>query len=360
MTIDPAPGRLIEQVQHNCHIADARHAADLPLCIYLLQMREFYRWEQGLPGGAALPREALGDWLAEREALWATLEAQPLAALQCDGRDVDAFDVAAVNAWLRPHGLVYGAGLAGPRRPIFFVADLLATNSRAADGVAIELLVCGTEHARSLLAPPAALSGGRTIVLRRAALARWLWERFETWAVRRGDGAFARLARMHGLADGTAFAAALPRLVDELAETLVLHELGEHRAGRTLGPRWAAMRLCLPDRRAELYARAVRDHLADLAVTLPTLLDRDDAAAIHFWFANFEGVRAALFPTLALAYEAWLAGDGASALRRAAAVGAAHFTRLARRALDLHAQDPTRCGAAIERLLTAPAAVCRG
>jgi hypothetical protein len=43
---------LVQAVQTNCHIADARHAADLTLCTYLLQMREFYRWEQGLPLGA--------------------------------------------------------------------------------------------------------------------------------------------------------------------------------------------------------------------------------------------------------------------------------------------------------------------
>lgn len=359
MTTDPALRGLIGAVQHNCHIADAHHAADLPLCIYLLQMRESYRWELGLPGGAPLPREALGAWLAEREALWATLEAQPLAALRCDGRDVDAFDVAAVNAWLRPHGLAYGAGLAGPRRPTFFVADLLHSNLRDADGAGVLLQVCGTEHARTVLAPPAALTGEHTIVLRQEALARWLWEKFEGWAVRRGDGAFAQLLRLHGLTDAADFDAALPRLVDELGETLVLHELGEHRAGGWLGPGWGALRLALPSRRGDLHARAVRDHLADLAVTLPTLLGRADAASIHFWFANFEGVRAALFPSLALAYDAWRGGDSGRALRHAAAVGTEHFTRLARQALDLHARRTTQSGAAIERLLTAPEAVCR-
>ena len=44
---------LVDAVQTNCDIADARHAADLPLCIYLLQMREFYRWEHGLTFGAS-------------------------------------------------------------------------------------------------------------------------------------------------------------------------------------------------------------------------------------------------------------------------------------------------------------------
>ena len=34
---------LIQTVQRNCHIADARHAGDYTLCVYLLKMREFYR-----------------------------------------------------------------------------------------------------------------------------------------------------------------------------------------------------------------------------------------------------------------------------------------------------------------------------
>ena len=51
---------LAAAVQTNCHIADARHAADMTLCIYLLQMREFHRWERGLPFGAALARHGDG------------------------------------------------------------------------------------------------------------------------------------------------------------------------------------------------------------------------------------------------------------------------------------------------------------
>ena len=60
---------LIEVVQHNCDIADARHGADYGMCTYLLKMRELYRWEQGLAFDAHLPKEAVGDWLVEREGL---------------------------------------------------------------------------------------------------------------------------------------------------------------------------------------------------------------------------------------------------------------------------------------------------
>jgi len=37
--------------------------------------------------------------------------------------------------------------------------------------------------------------------------------------------------------------------------------------------------------KAELYVRAARDHLADCLVTLPALLEREDHAALHYYFA---------------------------------------------------------------------------
>lgn len=346
---------LVEAVQTNCHIADARHAADLPLCIYLLQMREFYRWEHGLAFGAPLDRAAVGTWLAAREALWAALQARHWTVLPHAGRCFDPLDADALNSELVAHGLVYGAGLESARQPAFFLARLEQLQRRG-DGVVLQ--VCGTELARGLFAPPAALVGGQTIVLRRESLARWLWEKFEAFSLRRAEGPFKALVDAYGLHDEPAFIAALPRLVDELSETLVLHELGEHRAGLWLGPGWAAMRLALDQRRTDLLVRAVRDHIADLEVTLPALLERGDPAALHFWFANYEGVRERLFPSLPGGYAAWRAGDGGQALRRALSAGAAHFRGLATQVLALHAGAGRQAGPAIARLLSAPQSVC--
>ena len=346
---------LVEAVQTNCHITDARHAADLPLCIYLLQMREFYRWEQQLPFGAPLDRAAVGAWLARREAQWAALQGRTWMPLPCAERHFDPLDADTLNAELVPHGLVYGAGLESAHQPAFFLARLEQLQVR---GNGVDLQVCGGELARGLFAPPAALVGGQTIVLRRESLARLLWEKFEAYSLRRAEGPFRALLDAYGLHDEPAFVAALPRLVDELSETLVLHELGEHQAGLWLGPGWAAMRLALDQRRTDLLVRAVRDHIADLEVTLPTLLERGDPAALHFWFANYEGVRERLFPSLLAGYVAWRAGDGGQVLRRAFGIGAAHFRGLATQVLALYAGTDRQAGPAIARLLSAPQSVC--
>jgi hypothetical protein len=348
-------GALIAAVQTNCHIGDARHATELPLCIYLLQMRGFYRWESGAAFGDELDRGAVGTWLARREALWASLETQSFVALPFAGREFAPLDADALNAELAAHGLFYGAGLLAADRPVFFLARLEQQQQRD-DGLQVQ--VCGTELARGLFAPPAALQGGRVVVLRRESLARWLWEKFEAFSVRRTDAAFAALVDLYAAHDSAAFVQVLPRLVDDLCETLLLHETGEYRAGQWLEPGWAQMRLSLASRRTELHVRAVRDHIADLEVTLPALLDRGSNAALHFWFANFEGVRESLFPSLANAYATWRGGDSGRALRRAAGAGLAHFRALAEQVLALHRRLGREAGPAIETLLTAPRAVC--
>ena len=323
---DPA---LVEAVQTNCHIADAAHAADMTLCIYLLQMREFYRWEQGLAPLQPMAREAVGAWLTAREALWDELEGQAWRPLPLAGGALDPFDVQAANAALAPLGLVYGAGYTAPGRASFFLGALESAQPR--EGVLLR--VSGREYARGLSSPPAALQD-RTIYLRREALQRWLWEKYEGWTLRRPEGPFKRALDAHGYAqEGEQ---AVTRMVQQQAETLVLHELGEAQATDILGPDWPAMRHALNDRRTELYVRAVRDLLADCRVTLPTLLQRQDAAALHFWFANFEGLRAELAFRLNRAYDDFCAGDGGQALRQALQEGATHWQSVCQQVLALH------------------------
>lgn len=344
MTIDDR-ARLVEAVQTNCHIADARSAADLSLCIYLLQMREFYRWEHGIAPLAPLARDAVGSWLSGREALWAELEERDFVPVPVGGREFDPFDAPAIAAHLSPHGLAYGAGEVAPGRASFFVAELERIEHRGD----AELWICGAELARAVAAPPAALQGA-TIVLRRESLRRWWCERYEAWTSRRQDGAFKAALAAHGFDESDA-TAELRRIADLDAETLVLHELGEFETGRRLDPDWHAMRAALASRRADVFVRAVRDHCADCLVTLPALLARGDAAALHAWFANLEGVRELLFARLWPAYSAWCAGDAGAALGEAVARGAEHWLEVCERVLALHREHGADAPVAIERWL---------
>ena len=315
--------RLVEAVQRNCDIANARHAHEATMCTYLLQMRELYGWERGLALGAQPARADMSRWLAEREAAWRELEAQAYRPLPLGARELDPFDATAVNRELLAQGLVYGAGYGRFHRPHFFLAELVADSTR--EGVRV--LVAGRELARDVWAIPAALQG-EAIYVRRDALRRWLWEKVDFWRARRPGGALASALEHWGLAAGDD--AAFERMVDAELETLVLHELGEARAGAKLGAAWEDMLAAMEDRRLEILARAVRDNLADCLSTLPGLLERDAHASLHFWFSQLDGMRREIFPALGTAYAAWRESGRAAALLEAVGAGAAHWERVAR------------------------------
>ena len=114
---------LVRSVQTNCHISDARHGADYSLCVYLMKMREYYRWEQGLPYGAILGKDKVGDWLAAREQLWENLEEAEFESLEINGEHFDPFDAEAINTCLEPLGLVYSGGLGHGAKPHFVLGD---------------------------------------------------------------------------------------------------------------------------------------------------------------------------------------------------------------------------------------------
>lgn len=100
-----------DSVQHNCHISDACYASDFSMCVYLLKMREYPRWEKGYPYTASLSHDEVGDWLTERERLWERLEQEDFAPIEIEGVRYDPFDSDAINWVLSKHQLLYSSRL---------------------------------------------------------------------------------------------------------------------------------------------------------------------------------------------------------------------------------------------------------
>ena len=73
---------------------------------------------------------------------------------------------------------------------------------------------------------------------------------------------------------------ALDQMLDKELDAVLLHERGEYLAGLELGETWNTLLTELGHSAAELMARAIRDHWADCRVTLPVLLQREDAASV--------------------------------------------------------------------------------
>ncbi|TVQ88198.1 MAG: hypothetical protein EA400_09390 [Chromatiaceae bacterium] len=342
---------LAAAVQRNCHIADARYGADYSLCIYLMKMREYYRWEMRLPFGAPLEKDAVGDWLSARERLWEELEGAELQPLPIDGACLDPFDADAINARLGDHGLVYSSGLGNRAQPHFFLGAL----ERRTEAGGCAVYVAATEYARDLAAPPA-MTRGRSIFLRRESLHRMLWEKLESWRWNRPDNALGRAFACYPFdadLDG-----ALTAMTDHEINAVLLHEQGEVAAGQCLGePAWNAMLMDLALTPAELMARAVRDHLADCLVTLPYLTGSADAepdvAGLHFYLGNLTAMRRAIFPGLAAAYEQWHRHGDLAILADSAERGRVHWAQLGQAMLALHHRHGEEAAEPIRQLVDA-------
>lgn len=331
-------------VRRNCHLSDALHAGDLTMCTFLLRMRELYRWEHGLPLTREMPRAAVGEWMNQRSQLWDSLESSQYEAIPLPDGAVDPFESRRINDQLLRTGHVYSGGYGRHCKPHFFLAELREHEQR--DGM--QIYVSGRELARDLDAPPGMLLD-RSIFVRTEALRRWLWERFEEWRWNRKNDAMGRAVAHYPFAEAPE--AALDAMTEAEKEAVILHELGEARAGAELGDAWETLLLEIARDRAEIMARAVRDLYADCLVVLPGLLEREDPARIHFYFANYVGMRRKLHPELAQAYEAWAAGGALQPLQAEASAGRARWGALCHELLALHARHDGGTAAAVTALL---------
>ena len=335
---------LLTAVQRNCHISDARHAGDYTLCIYLLKMREYFRWEKRFTFKDNLPEGDVGDWLTQRESFWQTIEDEPFIDLPLDGEYYDPFDCEAVNAALNPYGLVYSGGLGNRSAPHFFLGKL----AHKEEQTGFTVLVSENEYARDLTAPPA-MALGDTIFIRRESLRRMIWERIEEWQWNKLENAMGRAIQSFNLEDD--IEATLDDLTDTFAESVLLHEKGEVFAGKILGPEWEDMLAGLPHCKAEIMIRALRDHLADSLTTLPGLLGNGNDTSLHFYIANLPNMHKNISPTLIRAYESWVMTGRRKVIEELLPASKSHWAALANEVLDIYRRHPDDYASRLQTLV---------
>ena len=336
----------LEAVRSNCHITDAKYATDYTLCVYLLKMREYYRWEHNIPFNENLPHQQLTDWLSKRENHWDSLEKSEFKPIPVQGTLHDPFDADTINHALNKLGFVYSSGYGRNMKPVFYLGAL---ESRKTDN-GYTLVVSGREYARDLASPPA-MSLGKTIFVRRESLRRMLWEKVEEWRWNKPANAMQNALGCYDF-DNTV-EQSLDAMTDNELQSALLHEIGEVKAGELLGVEWETMLASLPPSKAEIMVRAVRDHLADALSTLPGLLENMNPAALHFYMANMTNIRKELFPKLLAAYKSWTVTGNTQALEQLAAQAAAHWQLLAEKMLRVHQQQGHDCQAALIELIEA-------
>lgn len=320
-----------QAVQHNCHIADANAAGNYTLCIYLLKMREFYRWESGYNYGDNLPNEEVGTWLRAREELWEKLQEENFTQIPIDGELYDPFDSASINRTLTPQRLIYSGGLGRNTHAHFFLGVL----ERYEHHHGFDIIVVADEYARDLTAPPA-MSQGKTIYIRREAMRRMIWEKYEQWLWNKPDNAMGRALQFYPFESRLDLA--LEQMTDNELDAAVLHEIGEVKAYSTLGEQWEQMLFDVPHSKLELLLRSARDHFADCSSTLPALIEQRNVPSLHFYIGNLTNLRKEIFPGLLRAYEAWLRTDDYAPLQDIASQGLAHWESVCKTILHQHRQ----------------------
>lgn len=342
--LTPAHWHLVEQVQHNCDISDANHAGDYTLCIYLLKMREYYRWIHSLEFNDNFDAERMASWLRSKEDTWDQVMDESFRNIQFDDQEYDPFDSAGLNTRLQQDKLFYHAGIGQKAVHHFFVADLVESGTNAG----VDIHITGREYARDLTAPPA-ISTQSEIIVRRESLKRMCWERYQEWNWNRLDNPMGRAMSFYPFDDD--IDEALEQMVGVEQETLVRHEMGEMQISQSVGAEWRQMMLKLIGSKAELLARAVRDHLADCLHTLPFLIERDDPASIHFYFANLTHMRKELFPSAMEAYRNWCQHPDPRALTKMARNAASHWEKTVQSILAIDQRKPDNPGPDVIELI---------
>jgi len=327
-------------IRTNCHISDAKHATNYTLCVYLLKMREYFRWENNIPYHTALPGEQLTAWLARREDHWDELEDRPFENIPLLGALHDPFDAAAINKGLSALGYVYSSGYGRNMKPVFFFGEL--EQHKQYNGYT--LLVSGKEYARDLAAPPA-MSLDSTIFVRRESLRRMCWEKIEEWRWNQPDNAMQKAMRCYDF--DKAPEQSLDAMTDKELQSVILHEIGEVQAGKRLGDAWEEMLASMQHSKAEIMLRAVRDNLADTLSTLPGLLEEADAASLHFYMANMSNMRKQLFPAVVTAYEHWSVRGDTRELEQLADMAVSHWQSLAETCLAVYKDSRGNCEPAL-------------
>jgi len=289
--------QLINDVQLNCHISDARHAGNYTLCVYLLKMREFYRWEHRHAFSEKLSTDDIGDWLSSRENLWQDIENDDYHPIDIADKRHDPFDSKSINQSLVGDNLIYSGGY-------------------------------GVKDSESFK--------------------RMIWERTDEWRWNKPENAMARAIRCYDFDND--LENALSEMTDNELDAAILHEIGEIQAGENLAG-WHQMMSDITFTQAEIMARAVRDHYADALNTLPALIENDNQASIHFYFANLTNMRKHIFPSLMDAYDQWCENKNVNVIEQIVASSLEHWQNIAQQIITLHQQDAQLCSDHIEALV---------
>jgi hypothetical protein len=303
--------KIFSQIKRNCNISDAKYWGTYSLCGLLMRLRELYAVENGIRPWEKIDQKDIGEWITARENLWKELEDKDYEHISLNGSVFSPFEVENVNAVLNKSGLMYGAGYGIYMKPSFFIAEILS--QRKVNG--FDVYIAGSEYARDLSDNPAMLQND-TIIARADLAQLLLWGRFAE--LRNGKMncnlayAFSKYGITYQEAPSEDTAIKFSDIAYSEAETYVYHELGEAYEGRRLGDEWKTFLTCLERSKTEIFARSVKDVLADTSENgmLTSIIENRKEGSLGFYNVFLSGFRRIIFPEMPEAFRLFLAsGD---------------------------------------------------
>ncbi len=328
---------LAAQVKRNCNISDAKFWGYYSLCGMLLRLRELYRIENGIRPYEKIQSDGVGAWITERENLWRELEDKEYEEIAIGNARFGPFSAESINDLLGSEGLLYGAGYGLHMKPVFFLADI--QSSRTVNG--FRIYIAGREYARDLSENPAMLQS-KTIIVRADMIRLLLWQRFEELRCNAAKDALRCAFARYGISPDDAPSEVtyerMRAVAEAEAETFVFHELGEAAENVRLGREWKDLLAELSDGRTGLFARGVKDVLADTTEEgmLRHIIDHRKEGSLGFYVVFLGGIRKVLFPEITSAFRVFIETGDWECIERARIEGRERAERYAARLLELY------------------------
>lgn len=335
---------VMKAVQDNCNLVDAQYAQNYGLCVYLLKMREYYRWRNDIPLSADLVNDEVHEWITDMEEQWDTILGQSFKEISVHQHTWSPFETESINKSLLPEGYVYSGGIGPAGIPLFFLAKLESREQRHG----FDILIASDELARGMFGTPAMLLG-KTIFIRREAMRYLLVGRFDEWLFQKRDNTMKKALSYYDLESN--FDSALAIMTDNELNTLILHEIGEGLAAESFGDNWEKMLVDFAYSRTEIIVRAIRDLAADCLSTLPALINEKRNSSLHFYFANFSDMRKQLAPNLYEAYQHWSKSSDTSQLVAEVEKGKSFWIDIGHEVLDIYLSEGKTGGKKIDQMI---------
>jgi len=349
----------LAQVRGNCDIASAGQAGHFSLCGLLLRLRQLYKWEHRLKPWREPESGPVLAWIEAKEQGWNLLEEADWQPLSWGDQTFEPFGAERLNRVLRAQGLAYGAGLSRGLAPTCFLGELLEVRREGS----LTILLLGRELARDLDATPA-LRQGNLIYARREAMAFYLWDRLSDPVQHKN--AYLRIALdayhlpLAGLLrQPEEFQGEFAALLAAELEAAIRHEVGE-ALEPSLQDVLPTLLARFPQTRVELWARALKDALADTNDwgRLAFLIQERRLPSLAVFLAWRPGLYPRLLPELEPAFQQVVAAGDWESLEQARRAALARLRQTAAELADLLADadgsDLPSLRAAIERQYLAP------